>query len=122
MSETLKTEEKIREYLLGRIGDEGELAQYEELLFTDEEFCSMAEIVEDSIVNDYVFNRLDDADARDFEKSLVNTSDRPIKRGHLSRVEGVRDNAWLRGAPAVYYSWRATLALTCSTCCVRRIG
>ena len=79
MNETLKTEESIREYLLGRVRDEGELAQFEELLFTDEEFCSTAEIVEDSLVNDYVFKRLDDTDARDFEQTLVNNTDRRSK-------------------------------------------
>lgn len=79
MNESLKNETSIREYLLGRVSDETLLADYEELLFLDEDFCSIAEVVEDDLVNDFVFNRLSEADLEDFQKTLVNNKERTKK-------------------------------------------
>jgi CHAT domain-containing protein len=79
MSENLKNLENIREYLLGRISDEKELEGIEELLFSDDEFCTKAEILEDELVNDYVFRKLAVKDVVDFEISLANNSDRRLK-------------------------------------------
>jgi CHAT domain-containing protein len=79
MNEILKNENSVREYLLGRIADENLLADYEELLFLDEEFCSLAEIVEDDLINDYVRGNLNEKDRADFEKTLENNKDRRAK-------------------------------------------
>lgn len=79
MNEALKNEKAVREYLLGRISDENLLADYEELLFLDEEFCSLAEIVEDELINDFVFENLNESDRADFIKTLENNSDRRKK-------------------------------------------
>lgn len=84
MNETLKTEKNIREYLLGRITDDALLAEYEELLFADDEFCEIAEIAEDSLINDFVFDRLSEDAAADFIKTLSNNSDRR-RKVHLTR-------------------------------------
>ena len=62
MNESIKNESSIREYLLGRVSDETRLAEYEELLFLDEEFCTLAEIAEDALINDFVFGRLSEKD------------------------------------------------------------
>lgn len=79
MSETLKTEKNIREYLLGRVTDDAKLAEYEEFLFSDDEFCELAEVTEDSLINDFVFGRLSASDNADFVKTLENNSDRRSK-------------------------------------------
>lgn len=76
MNESLHNENSVREYLLGRVSDEAALGDIEELLFTDEDFCSLAEITEDSLINDYVFGRLDEQDRSDFDKTLGNLRDR----------------------------------------------
>ncbi len=47
MAESLQNENTIREYLLGRVSDETTLEGIEELLFTDEEFCSEVALAED---------------------------------------------------------------------------
>jgi len=79
MNETLKNENSIREYLLGRISDETRLAEFEELLFLDEDFCSLAELVEDALINDFVFGRLNETDSADFLKTLENNRERREK-------------------------------------------
>lgn len=79
MNENLKNEKAVREYLLGRISNENLLADYEELLFLDEDFCTLAEITEDELINDFVFERLSDQDREDFKKTLKNNIDRREK-------------------------------------------
>ena len=54
MGKSFKSAETVREYLLGRVSDEATLEDLEELLFTDEEFCSQVALAEDELVNDYV--------------------------------------------------------------------
>jgi tetratricopeptide (TPR) repeat protein len=90
MGESLKSEKTIREYLLGRVSDETTLEGLEELLFTDEEFCSQVEIAEDSIINDYVFGQLDDGDAASFQASL---KDNPERRFKLELTQALREKA-----------------------------
>ena len=77
--ESLNNLETIREYLLGRISDEKTLEGIEELLFTDDDFCTKAEIVEDELINDYVFDNLQTNDKSGFEKTLENNSERRLK-------------------------------------------
>lgn len=79
MSESFKNLETIREYLLGRISDEKTLEGIEELLFSDDDFCTKAEILEDEIVNDFVFGKMSRLDISDFEKTLINNADRQFK-------------------------------------------
>ena len=57
MSDSLDNLATIREYLLGRVSDETELEGIEELLFSDADFCTRAELVEDELINDYVVGR-----------------------------------------------------------------
>jgi tetratricopeptide (TPR) repeat protein len=90
MSESLKSERVIREYLLGRVSDEATLEAVEELLFTDEEFCSQVEVMEDSIINDYVLGQLDEAEAASFRASL---SGNPERRFKLGLTEALREKA-----------------------------
>lgn len=95
MDVSLKREETIREYLLGRIADETTLERLEELMFSDEEFCSQVELAEEGLINDFVMGRLDSADAESFRATLSHNSERRfrleltqrLKEKALSQVE-----------------------------------
>jgi CHAT domain-containing protein len=90
MGESLKNEKTVREYLLGRVSDETTLEGIEELLFTDEEFCSQVALAEDGLINDYVFGRLDDEDAESFRATLTADSER---RFRLELTQALREKA-----------------------------
>jgi CHAT domain-containing protein len=79
MNETLKNVENVREYLLGRIADDKILEEIEELLFLDEDFCTLAEITEDELINDFVFERLSETDAKSFAATLERNPERREK-------------------------------------------
>jgi len=98
MGESLKSEKMIREYLLGRVSDETTLEGLEELLFTDEEFCSQVALTEDELINDYVLGHLDEADASDFQASLAGDPERRFK---LELTQGLRATALARNAKIV---------------------
>jgi CHAT domain-containing protein len=95
MAESLKSEQTVREYLLGRVVDETMLDGIEELLFTDEEFCSQVELAEDGLINDYVVGRLDEADAESFRASLATNPERRFK---LELTQGLREKALARNS------------------------
>jgi len=86
-------EKIVREYLLGRVSDETTLEGIEELLFTDEEFCSRVELMEDGIINDYVRGRLNEADAESFTATLHGD---PERRARVEFTEAVRAKALAR--------------------------
>jgi CHAT domain-containing protein/Tfp pilus assembly protein PilF len=90
MGESLKNEKIVREYLLGRVSDETTLEGLEELLFTDEEFCSQVALAEDGIINDYVFGHLDEADAASFKATLAGDPERRFK---LELTQALREKA-----------------------------
>ncbi len=90
MGKSIRSEQAIRDYLLGRVSDETKLEGLEELLFTDEEFCSQVALVEDGIINDYVFGRLNEADAESFRKTLAGNPDRSFK---LELTKALREKA-----------------------------
>ncbi|HEY6802433.1 MAG TPA: CHAT domain-containing protein [Pyrinomonadaceae bacterium] len=98
MSSSLN-EKIVREYLLGRVSDETTLEGIEELLFTDEEFCSQVELMEDGIINDYVLGRLNEADAKSFRSTLLADPDR---RASLELTEAVRAKALARNLSMVH--------------------
>lgn len=93
MNEFFKSEHTIREYLLGRVTDETTLERIEELLFTDEEFCSQVAVAEDGIVNDFVFGYLDEADAAGFQATLAADPERRFK---LQLTQALREKALAR--------------------------
>src|SRR5882762_4941547 len=93
MSKSLDSDKTVRNYLLGRVSDEATLEGIEELLFTDEEFCSQAALTEDEIINDYVFGRLNDTDAESFRASLPGNSERRFK---LELTQALREKALAR--------------------------
>jgi CHAT domain-containing protein/Flp pilus assembly protein TadD len=93
MDVSLKSEGVIREYLLGRVSDETTLERLEELLFTDEEFCSQVELVEEDLINDYVMGRLNAVDAESFRATLPVNSERRFK---LELTRGLKDKALAR--------------------------
>ncbi|HKG98154.1 MAG TPA: hypothetical protein VKA97_10085, partial [Pyrinomonadaceae bacterium] len=93
MGSFFKSEETVRAYLLGRVSDETQLEGIEELLFTDEEFCSQVELMEDGIINDYVFGRLDQADAESFRATLLAD---PERRTRLELTQALREKALAR--------------------------
>lgn len=90
MVESIRSDETIREYLLGRVSDETRLEGIEELLFTDEDFCSQVALVEDGIINDYVFGRLNEVDAESFRRTLAGNPDRSFK---LELTQALREKA-----------------------------
>ncbi len=95
MAESLQSENIVREYLLGRVSEETTLEGIEELLFTDEEFCSQVALAEDGLINDYVFGRLDDADAESFRATLANNPERGFK---LELTQALREKALARNS------------------------
>jgi Flp pilus assembly protein TadD len=98
MDESLKSDKTIREYLLGRVSDEATLEGLEELLFTDEEFCSQIALTEDGIINDYVFGHLDEADAASFRATLARDPERRFK---LELTQALREKALFRNVEVV---------------------
>lgn len=93
MGESLKSDHVVREYLLGRVSDEATLEGLEELLFSDEEFCSQVALAEDGIINDYVFGRLDQADTESFRATLAADPERRFK---LELTQALREKALAR--------------------------
>jgi len=93
MVNPLKTAETVREYLLGRVSDETTLEGIEELLFTNEEFCSQVALAEDEIINDYVRGRLNHADAESFRATLPADAERRFK---LEMAQALRERALAR--------------------------
>lgn len=90
MGKSLKSDETVREYLLGRVSDETVLERLEDMLFTDEEFCSQVALAEDVIINDYVFDRLNVRDAESFRATLASNSERRFK---LDITRALREKA-----------------------------
>jgi Flp pilus assembly protein TadD len=97
MGESLQSERTIREYLLGRVSDETTLEGLEERLFTDEEFCSQVALMEDGLINDYVFGHLDEKDAASFRATLSGNHERQAK---LELTRALREKALARNAQA----------------------
>jgi tetratricopeptide (TPR) repeat protein len=98
MGESFKNDATVREYLLGRVSDETTLEGLEELLFTDEEFCSQVALAEDGLINDYVFGHLDEADAASFRATLAGNPERRFK---LELTQALREKALARNVKAV---------------------
>jgi tetratricopeptide (TPR) repeat protein len=93
MGESAKSEKTVRDYLLGRVSDETTLEGLEELLFTDEEFCSQVELAEDGIINDYVLGYLDAGDEASFRATLAGN---PQRRSKLELTQRLREKALAR--------------------------
>lgn len=72
MDRSLITENDIRDYLLGRVTDEERLEAFDEMLFSDEEFCSLAEAAEESLIDEHISGRLADRDREDLLNTLAN--------------------------------------------------
>lgn len=90
MGESFKSEGAIRRYLLGRVSDEATLEGLEELLFTDEEFCTRVALAEDELVNDYALGFLSEEDAADFRATLDSNPERRFK---LELTRALREKA-----------------------------
>ncbi len=97
MKEPLRDKETIKNYLLGKISDEEMLAGLEESLFTDEEFSAEAELVEDEIIEDYAFDKLNREDKDFAEKYFLNNPERQFK---LKLTEQLREKAKKAEQPA----------------------
>jgi tetratricopeptide (TPR) repeat protein len=93
MGPSLKNEQTIRDYLLGRVSDETTLEGLEELLFTDEDFCSLVALAEDSLINDYVFGQLDPNDEQSFRETIATNPERRLK---LELTKALREKALAR--------------------------
>jgi CHAT domain-containing protein/Tfp pilus assembly protein PilF len=97
MSESLPSDETVRDYLLGRVSEEAKLEWLEDLLFANEEFCSRVALVEDSLINDYVFGQLNREDTESFRATLETNPDRSFK---LELTQALRDQALTAGEKA----------------------
>jgi CHAT domain-containing protein len=93
MGSAVKSEATLREYLLGRVSDETTLEGIEELLFSDQEFCSQVELMEDGIINDFVMGRLSEADAESFRATLAAD---PERRARVELTQALRAKALAR--------------------------
>jgi tetratricopeptide (TPR) repeat protein len=111
MGESFKSAETIREYLLGRVSDEATLEGLEELLFTDEEFCSHVALAEDELVNDYALDYLDERDAAAFKATL---EDNPERRFKLELTLALREKALAERAKAQKEAKEVTHSLLAS--------
>ena len=69
------TQEKIRDYLLGRMPEE-ELAALDELLVTDGQFYEELLIVEDELIDEYLSNELSPDERKSFETYFLLTPQR----------------------------------------------
>lgn len=97
MGESLNSQTTVREYLLGRVSDETTLEGIEELLFTDDEFCSQVALAEDDIINDYVLGSLDATDAESFRGTLATNPERRFK---LELTQALKEKALARDLKA----------------------
>jgi len=68
----------IRNYLLGQL-DEVESQQLEDNVFTDREFFDTALMVEDELIEDFVFEILPATDKEDFISHFLSTPERILK-------------------------------------------
>lgn len=93
MGESVNNEMMVRDYLLGRVSNETTLEGIEELLFTDEEFCSQVALAEDDLINDFVMGRLNQADTESFQARLA---DNPERRFKLELTQALREKALAR--------------------------
>lgn len=98
MGSVVKSEDTLREYLLGRVSDETTLEGIEELLFTDGEFCSRVELMEDGIINDFVMGRLNETDAESFRATLAAD---PERRARVELTQALRAKALARNSDTV---------------------
>lgn len=96
MGKSLKSDEGVREYLLGRVSNEALLEQIEDLLFTDEEFCSQVALMEDGLINDYVCGQLD---LRDAESLRATIAANPERRFKVELTRALREKALASRAP-----------------------
>lgn len=81
MGESFNSEGAVRQYLLGRVTDAAALEGLEELLFTDEDFCTRVALAEEELINDYVLGGLSEEDAADFAATLDSNPERRFKLG-----------------------------------------
>lgn len=82
-------EKLIRLYLLGGASADQQ-QQVEEKLLRDDEYIEQAQIIEDELVDNYVFGALSEDELRGFEDHFLTTSRR---RQKLSLAEGIRNYA-----------------------------
>lgn len=93
MDKSLKSEKTVREYLLHRVSDEVTLEAIEELMFTDDEFCTQVALAEDGLINDYVRGQLNAEDSMSFQETLRTDPERLLK---LQLTQELRNRALAR--------------------------
>jgi CHAT domain-containing protein/cytochrome c-type biogenesis protein CcmH/NrfG len=106
MERTLNDKETIKAYLLGKISEEETLAGIEESLFFDDGFAKDVELVEDEIINDYVFGDLSADDRESAENFFFKNSERQFK---LKLTEELKKKANVAGAVGKKRSFFETL-------------
>ena len=112
MNEVVRNEKTLRDYLLGRVADEATLEAIEELMFTDDEFCTQVALAEDGLINDYVRGKLNAADAESFKETLKTDPERMLKlklTEELRERARARDTAATQDRPSILASLNALL-------------
>lgn len=95
MSDELFTEEKLRDYLLGKVTSEQELAEIENSLFTNAALINQLEIVEDELIQDYLENQLVGEELEKFETLFLN---QPERRQKIRLLQALRREAVQAGS------------------------
>lgn len=80
MENRLITEANIREYLLGRLDSDLELAEsIDERILTDPEFSTSVDVIEDEIIEEYLEGSLNSDDTRAVERHFLRPPERQRK-------------------------------------------
>lgn len=90
MSVSIATQNEIREYLLGRLRDEGLLEQIEVRLMTDDGFADEVSIVEHDIIEQYLDDQLGPDEQKCFDEHFLLAKER---QETMRLVEDLRDYA-----------------------------
>ena len=89
MSINSPEQHQLRNYLLGRLDDDGE-EQVEQRLLSDNEFFEELELIESELLDQYVYGRLSEDERVLFEKQLLQT---PQQREKLAFAMALKEEA-----------------------------
>lgn len=92
MSENLKINKELRKYLLGQISEQDELDLIENRLLEERAYFDELEKVEDELIENYVFEELDEDELKRFKKLFLTDAERleKIKFTKLMRDYAVK--------------------------------
>jgi len=86
MSPDVVDPNKLRQYLLGALTEEEQLAPIEERLLVDDDFFEELQLVKDDLIDEYVKDELTANDRQHFEQHFLTTSER---REHVRHAQSL---------------------------------